>query len=508
MTTPDDGTQGAGRSLRPDPELMGAYWDALVRPGDTHEVRIPKTRRGPARLFGTTAGYFTDRAAVVRAVSPVTGLDAPAVYVTLNPVDPELRARADNRLVTGIAATTSDDYIPRRRNLLIDIDPTRASEISATDAERDVALTVRDAVSAYLADRDWTDPIASAMTGNGGGLLYRIDVPNDDESTALVVACLAALGELFDTPAVGIDQTVYNPARITKLLGTVAAKGDDCPDLGRVWRLATGTLRPDAGVVSREQLEDLAQLRSAAEDAAPRREGVTLGQVRDGGTRAWTVAEVLARNGIGWREERRRYGVAYSLDRCLTSSDHNDGAAIIELASGALDYRCHHNSCRGKGWSDARAALGLPAPGASAGARSSDEAAAEPWPEPADLEAIPRAPTLPLALLPAEIAAVTEDVADRLQCPPDYVAWTLLVAIAGLIGRGAGIRPKRYDDWTERPCLWVANIGPPSWMKSPALAEGFRPLARQAARDHEAYLAEHLAWELECAEIRAGAKNG
>src|SRR4051794_28069767 len=84
-----------GRALRAGLELVTALWDALEAPGDTHEVRIPKTRRGPARLFGTTAGYFTDPAAAVRAVLSITGLDAPAVYVTLNPVNPELRARAD-----------------------------------------------------------------------------------------------------------------------------------------------------------------------------------------------------------------------------------------------------------------------------------------------------------------------------------------------------------------------------------------------------------------------------
>jgi len=50
----------------------------------------------------------------------------------------------------------------------------------------------------------------------------------------------------------------------------------------------------------------------------------------------------------------------YELDACLTSDDHEDGAAIIELTSGALAYRCHHNSCMGRGWSDVREALGLP----------------------------------------------------------------------------------------------------------------------------------------------------
>lgn len=134
--------------------------------------------------------------------------------------------------------------------------------------------------------------------------------------------------------------------------------------------------------------------------------------------------------------------------------------------------------------------------------------AAADWPAPDDLTGIPPAPVLDLSVWPVEIADVTEDVAERLQCPPDYVAWSLLVSETGLIGRGAGIRPKRHDDWTERPCLWVALIGPPSWMKSPALNEGFRPLHRQQAKDHDVYLAQHAAWEVECKAIQVAAKKG
>ena len=89
------------------------------------------------------------------------------------------------------------------------------------------------------------------------------------------------------------------------------------------------------------------------------------------------------------------------------------------------------------------------------------------WPEPERRLDLPAAPALDLALFPPEVANVTLDAAERLQCPPDYVAWGLTVCLAGLIGRGVGIRPRQRDDWTERACLWVALVGEPSWMKSP-----------------------------------------
>jgi hypothetical protein len=90
--------------------------------------------------------------------------------------------------------------------------------------------------------------------------------------------------------------------------------------------------------------------------AVPQR---TQPQVTIGPVRSWSVAEVLDRNGIGFTETQATYGTVYKLDRCLTSTDHTDGAAITELPSGALAYRCHHNRCSTCSWSDAREALGL-----------------------------------------------------------------------------------------------------------------------------------------------------
>lgn len=457
-----------GPSLCPDLDMVRAFWDALVKPGDTHEVRIPKCRRGPARLWKTTAGYFTDGEAVVRAVRPVGGLDAPAVYVTLNPVKPELRARANNRLVTGIAATTTDDQVTQRRHLLIDLDPTRASEIAATDDERADALWVRDAVAQFLADRGWPDPVVAGMTGNGGGLLFRIDLPNDEASGTLVERSLAALATLFDGPAVTVDQTVHNAARVTKLLGTVSAKGDDVPELGRIWQLTTGAIRPDAGTVTREQLEELANAASAESDSpgSDQRSRVRFESASDHGTRSWTVADVLARNGIGWHETSRRYGTVYVLDRCLTSADHDDGAAIIEMTSGALDYRCHHNSCRRKGWSDVRSALGLPdqssVPG-NAGADPSAEAVPEPWrlPIPFDAYAVP---SFPVGILPDWLAAYVAALAVATQTPPDLAGLLAIAVLATAAARRVLVRIR--TDWVEPLNVYALSILPPGTRKS------------------------------------------
>ena len=60
-----------------------------------------------------------------------------------------------------------------------------------------------------------------------------------------VKAQLAALADRFDGDAVRIDRNVFNPARIWKLYGTLARKGDSVPRLGRVHRVSRVLYLPD-----------------------------------------------------------------------------------------------------------------------------------------------------------------------------------------------------------------------------------------------------------------------
>ncbi len=92
-----------------------------------------------------------------------------------------------------------------------------------------------------LAAEGWPDPLL-ADSGNGGHLLYRINLPNDHASTQLVKRCLEALAFRFDDEHVTIDQKVFNASRIWKVYGTMARKGHDTPDrphrLSRVLEVA------------------------------------------------------------------------------------------------------------------------------------------------------------------------------------------------------------------------------------------------------------------------------
>lgn len=118
------------------------------------------------------------------------------------------------------------------------------------------------------------------------------------------------------------------------------------------------------------------------------------------------------------------------------------------------------------------------------------------WPEPATLPGLPEVPAFEPGLLPAAFRPWLMDVAERIQCPPDFPAVGALVALAAVVGRQVAIRPKRRDDWTVVPNLWGAAVGRPGVLKTSALTEPMRPLVRleglarvaheEAMRDFEA----------------------
>lgn len=195
----------------------------LMVPGDVHEVRIPKAGR-----LGTVSGYFENIEKLADAVMAIDG-KVPGVYLTLNPVNPALLARAANRLKDRATVTTADHDIARRRWLLIDFDPKRPVEISSTAQEHGQAMTIALAAWDDLRGAGWGDPVI-AGSGNGVHLLYRIDLENDRKAAELVKRLLAGVAAKCGSPNAEVDLTVFNAARITKLYGTMARKGDDVPD--------------------------------------------------------------------------------------------------------------------------------------------------------------------------------------------------------------------------------------------------------------------------------------
>src|SRR6185436_20698781 len=73
--------------------------------------------------------------------------------------------------------------------------------------------------------------------------------------------------------------------------------------------------------------------------------------------RSWKIADVLRQKGVGYSTKEKAAITVYNIDRCLTSEDHTDGAAIVETSAGVLAYKCMHDRCSGKRWADVKPAL-------------------------------------------------------------------------------------------------------------------------------------------------------
>jgi len=212
-------------------------YDLFFEPGEVVEIRAfglaGKNRawQDYARKNAAVSGYFNNAEDFARSAQALEVAKATGVYFTLNPCDPSLLARANNRLVAQPKATTSDQNIKCLRWLPIDLDPKRPSEISATDQEIKEAETLARDITHWLeGDLGFSRGIRG-FSGNGYHIVYRLpDLPNDDEHKGLIKKALQAIEEKFRNTNVLVDLTVFNPARIWKLYGTTGRKGDSTPD--------------------------------------------------------------------------------------------------------------------------------------------------------------------------------------------------------------------------------------------------------------------------------------
>ena len=310
--------------------------------GDVFEVRVLDAVSADYRREHIESGYFDYEhiSAVPEALKRL--LSFRGVYVTVNPVNPDLLARAVNRLrPAGRNPTTADTDIVRRRWLLIDCDPRRASGVSSSNSEHESALAKAREIRDGLSSLGWADPIMTD-SGNGAQLMYRIDLPaNDGELVRRVIGEIAKAS----SEQVAIDTSVHNPARIWRLPGTMNCKGDSIPE--RPHRMARILEEPqDIVSVSREQMQDIVSHQS--ED--------TQTDVPDDDWKhtmpafdldSW-IAQYCPELGSPqpWKGGRK-----WIFPVCPFNEAHaNKSAVLIQEPSGAVAFKCHHNGCSGNDW--------------------------------------------------------------------------------------------------------------------------------------------------------------
>ncbi len=326
-----------------------------VTPEHVHELRILGSQKGYKFI---DAGYFDQAHAqdLITAAVEANHRKKTQVYITLNPVVPQLLGRYNNRIEQNVKNTTGDKDILQRVWFLVDIDPQRPADTSATETQLEAARQIGDAVSEWLRSQGWPLPVLAA-SGNGIHLLYRIDLPNDDDSKILLQNCLKALAARFDDDVVKIDQSVFNAARIVKLHGTVAGKGDHTNDTPhRLSRLLN--VPEPLEIVPQEQLEKLGRPQPDKAVPAP-------SKPRRNGTWNFDAAMNLAQEVIATLnldvlgEKKGSNGDhIFMLRRCVFNPEHANDAAIMVSPDGVLKYHCFHSSCADKSWRDVRELAG------------------------------------------------------------------------------------------------------------------------------------------------------
>ena len=215
----------------------------LHQPGDVFEIRALGVGGKKKR---TDSGFFDDPAKAAECALRLDKTLTPrGIYVTLNPLQPAMLARAANRIQDWATSTAGDQHVLRRRWLPIDVDPIRAggvTDIAATDDEVRAAWDVAENARNFLMGMGFDEP-AEANSGNGRLLLFPVDLPNDQTSADLLKRVLLSVKQKTETPDATIDLTMFNASRIIRLMGTWNRKGDDLPT--RPHRISTFDYKPD-----------------------------------------------------------------------------------------------------------------------------------------------------------------------------------------------------------------------------------------------------------------------
>jgi len=455
--------------------------DTLHESGTVVELRILDCETTKYRRAHQESGFYNDFQKLARDAASIE--KAQGFYFTLNPPNPALLARAANRLREARKnGSTSDSDIQRLRWLLIDCDPKRPAGISSTDAEHGASMKLAGLVCKTLLNEGWPEPV-TANSGNGAHLLFRIDLPSADcELTARVLRSLAfRFNREIDGVCVEIDESVFNPARICKLYGTVSGKGDSTPE--RPHRLSKIISVPDEiQIVSREKLEAVAAMLPKEPDEKPSYNGAH----RSGFDLAgWILKHGLQVDG----PEEWNGGKKWIFPVCPWNREHDDRAAFIaQFSNGAIAAGCQHNGCRGKDWQALRDLFEpdrkqqkQDAP--KSARRDDSETSAAPhqdWQAPVPFSEY-TLPDFPLNALPRWLADMVEAEAEATQTPVDLPGCLALAMLATTLQKKfvAQIKP----GWVEPLNLWVSVAMDPAHRKSAVFGHMIAPLEDYERRE-------------------------
>ena len=306
------------------------------------------------------SGYFTSADTAIKALQnfhPEWNARTPTaraanIFITLNPIDIACYSRKQHDcFIENAQPTTKDNEITALHWLLIDLDPKRMSGVSSSKEELELAKKKAKTIHDFLSDRGLKEPIR-AMSGNGVHLVYRFDVSNTPENVSVFEKTLKILSEKFSDEEVEVDTTVFNPARICKLWGTIAQKGATTPE--RPHRKAY--IEPS--VPFSIDINDFTLLQALVSEFEEKKPSApTQNPIPKEKTEKFDLQQFIFDHNIPVKsiDQTPNGTVKYILEHCLFDESHKGkDAAIFQKPDGTLGYKCFHNSCSDKHWKDVR----------------------------------------------------------------------------------------------------------------------------------------------------------
>lgn len=459
-------------------------------PDDCFEIRAIGSNNG-RRIID--AGFFDDQAAAVGAVEKlVSAKRHEGIYITINPVDPALLGRANNRMLQSLAGT-QDSNVKVLRRLLVDIDPERPSGISSTDPEHDFAIEHARHIGSLLLAEGWPEPLRGD-SGNGAHLVYRLpELANTPENVDLLKRVLQGLNRRFSVSKDGvtlkIDEKVFNPSRISKIYGTLARKGQPLKDRPHRCAQILSETFPE-GQVTIEQLQA-----AAAEQPQP---NPAQNNSQNSGAQRLDVPAYLEKYGIemaGTKEHGN--STLYLLRECVFDSSHRGkDAAIGQTSDGKLFYQCFHDTCRGRTWHDARSKISGSAPLFERAQKVSPSTSSKEegqqltdWTR--AIELFPPV-AFPWEVFPFRVADSLNQLARACASSAASLPGAAFCLLASALGRSVSVSPK--EGWAEPLIFWHTDIRPSGAGKTPAARELANMFHQEQAREEARWKAEMDEW--------------
>ena len=234
----------------------------------------------------------------------------------------------------------SDNDIERIKFILLDIDPERPSGTASTDKQKEEAKRVFDNCLQYLEDNS-IQYYYTFDSGNGYHALIPIDIECTKENSRIIKELLYHLDSKFSSERAHVDKSVHNPARITRLYGTLNTKGiqngsEHCRISKFLYDKADGNtndFNSIKSIISKNKVEDI-----NIDNLMTRKPYLLVKNPME-----WLSSHNLTVDKIKDLDG----ACLYKFDRCPMRDHHNPdkGHYFIVKENNKCYFGCHHASC-------------------------------------------------------------------------------------------------------------------------------------------------------------------